>query len=244
MKTRLTFGGVILGVLTVVSCAPAVLGAVEETTPNSSDGKEKAALKPTSSAATTAQMTEKLKAAQISPAIKEIVRMSESGMDSAVIQAYVENSSTGYSPRAEEIIYLHEHGIPGSVIAAMIQRGAHVREQISSAQANATAQAAPPAANTPTTSIPAQPTVTYVAPQANPTYVYPNYTYASPNVIYVPYSGYSYYSRPYFGFGYGYSSCRPYGYGGYGGGYRGGYGYGGYGYGGYGHGGYGYRHCR
>jgi hypothetical protein len=244
MKTRLTFCSVILGVWTAVSCSPVVLGAVEEPNPPSREGRKTAALNPTSSAATTAQITEKFKAAQVSPAIKEIVRMSEAGMDTAVIQAYVENSSTSYNLRAEEIIYLREHGIHNSIITALIQRGAQPRESTTPAQANAPAQAAPPAASN---SSSAQPTVTYVAPPANPAYAYsPSYTYNSPSVIVVPYSGYNYYSRPYFGFGYGLSSCGPYGYGGFGYGGYGYYGgYGGYhrGYGGY-HGGYGFRHCR
>jgi hypothetical protein len=244
MKTRLLFCWMISSVLTTVSCAPSASGANANSSPTSKAVKETNAAKPTSSAATAAELTEKLKAANISPAIKEIVRMSEAGMDPAVIQAHVENSTSGYAPKAEEIIYLHEHGIPGPIITAMIQRGAQAREETTPAPANATPPAAPPAASSPP---PAQAGVTYVAPAASPTYASPSY--ASSSVIYVPYSGYNYcysrpyfcstpyyYSQPYFGFGYGYSSCRPYGHVGFG------YGYGYHGYGGYR--GYGYGHCR
>jgi len=216
--------------LITFGCAQAVLGA--QAVPGAA--KESVAPKPTASAATKEEIAERFNAIHSSPTIKEIVRLSEAGTDLAVIQAYVESSSPGYRPKAEEIIYLHEHRVPSAVITALIQRGAQPREQ---PEVNVAAQ---PAAETPApaTANPAspQPTVKYVAPVANA-----SYGYSSPNVIYVPYSGYSiynscyprsyypYYSRPYFSSSWGY----PYGYGGYG--YHGGYGH----YGGYAH----YRHC-
>src|SRR4030095_10789950 len=129
MKTRLILCcWLLLGIWIAGSCAP-VLGQDDKTNPSSRPGKHTTAPMLTSSAATTAQVTEKFKAANISPTVKEIVRMSEAGMDLAVIQTYVEKSNTSHSPTAEEIIYLYRHGNPGPIITSLIQRAGQVREE-------------------------------------------------------------------------------------------------------------------
>ncbi|HUR44621.1 MAG TPA: hypothetical protein VMZ27_02005 [Candidatus Saccharimonadales bacterium] len=146
-------------------------------------------------------LMERLKNANISISVREIVRMSEAGTDPAVLQTYVENSNLAYTPRPDEIIYMHEHGLSANLISAMIQHGARLRDQV--------AQAAPQPAQAAPAPQP-QPNPTYVAQQPAPTYVEtPSYTYASPSVVYVPYSGSSYYWGGYGGY-YGGYYPRPY----------------------------------
>src|SRR3954468_9707916 len=76
------------------------------------------------------ELVDKLKNANVSSAVQEIVRMSEAGTDPAVIQSYVESSNIPYVPRPDEIIYMHDHGIPGMVITTMIQHGAKLTDQM------------------------------------------------------------------------------------------------------------------
>src|SRR5206468_2229661 len=105
---------------------------------------KKEALKPLVPVMKDPQLVDKLKAAaaNLSPPVLEIVKMSDSGADATVLQAYVENSPVAYNLRAEEIIYLKDHGISTVVVTAMLQHGAKVREQNAAAQATAVAQAA------------------------------------------------------------------------------------------------------
>jgi hypothetical protein len=140
-------------------------------------------------------LVQRLKDANISSSVQELVKMSEAGTDPAVIQSYVDASNVAYVPRPDEIIYMHEHGIPSTVITSMIQHGAKLREQI--------AQAAPQMAQAPAApqAQPASPT--YIVQQPAPTYVEtPSYVYSSPSVVYVPYAGSSYYGGGYYGGGY------------------------------------------
>jgi hypothetical protein len=149
-------------------------------------------------------LMEKLKtaAANLSPSIIEIAKMSDAGTDPAIVQAFVESSPVAYTLRAEEIIYLHDHGVSGAIITAMIQHGAKLREQGAAAQANAAYQAA-------TSQPPPPPAATYPveaaspAYAASPTYVapayYPSYAYPYPAYWYAPYPGFGiYYSRPFY----------------------------------------------
>jgi len=140
------------------------------------------------------ELVDKIKIANISSSVQEIVKMSEAGTDPAVLQSYVESSNLAYVPRPDEIIYMHDHGIPGMVITTMIQHGAKLRDQV--AQAAPVPQAAPPQAAQ-------QPAPTYVAQQPAPVYVdTPSYVYSSPNVVYVG-GGYGgYYGGGYYGGGY------------------------------------------
>src|SRR5437773_4059927 len=145
MKTSFILKGV-AGIICITALTVASQDAEQPANPNppASPAKTKDATKPLTPEAKESLM-EKLKAAaaNVSPQVVEIVKMSDAGADATVIQAYVENSTIAYTPRSEEIIYLHEHGIPSSVITAMIQRGAKLREQAATAQASAAAQAPP-----------------------------------------------------------------------------------------------------
>ena len=151
-------------------------------------------------------LLEKLKtaAANLSPPILEIVKMSDAGADPATIHAFVETSSIAYNPRSEEIIYLHDHGISSSIITAMIQHGAKLREQGAAAQANAayqaaTAQPSPATADTypVEAALPAYvASPSYAAPGYYPSYAYP---YPSYPYWYAPYPSFGgYYSRPFY----------------------------------------------
>lgn len=218
------------------NCFPATaLGAEEVVSPAPATTTVK------STAAPVSQISEKLKGASVSPAVREIVKMSDAGLDAAVIQTFVENSTTAVNPKASDILYLHEHGISGSIITAMIQRSAKLREQ-SPTQDSVTYQPAPVQASGSPTVAPAQTVApAYTAPAASPIYVSPpapTYVYSYPDVTYIPYRSYNYfspsyscYSRPYFGFNYSFGGYSGYSYG-----------HGSYNHGIYGHGGWGFCH--
>lgn len=232
----------------MLACSGLTWGAfgADQTSSPSPTTNEVAAPK-ASSSAVNSSLVERLKSINISPAAKEIVRLSDAGMEAVVLQAYVENTRTRDNPNADDILYLHEHGIPGSIIAAMIQRAAKVREQTPPEQASPAPQLAqpPPAGASPQSPVVISPTYvapviapTYVAPAVSPTYVYPaysNYGYTSPYYSYWPYASYSsysycnpwprYYTRPYVGFSYysGENSYRSYGHAGAYGGAHGGH---------------------
>ena len=214
MNIRLIFSGMFAGMVAATNFPATALGAAEVASP-----------------APATPLTQKLKSASVSPAVREIVQMSDAGMDASVIQAFVENSTTAVNPKAGDILYLHEHGISGTIITAMIQRSARLREQSSYQEAIAAPPAPAPASARPAVA-PAQTTApTYAAPAPGPTYVYPaapTYVYSYPDVTYIPYRSYNYfspsysgYSRPYIGFNYSFGlggySHYSYGYGGYGG---------------------------
>ena len=149
--------------------------------------------------------------------VKDLVRLKESGVGSAVMQAHVERSSTAYPLSAEEIIYLHNHGVPPEVITAFIRRGSELRSQGERdvREAQYAAQQPPPPMPAPQQAAPPE---TYVAPAT-----YPAYTYTYPTYAYdysYPYWGYGYY--PYVGLSFGYPWRGYRGYYGYHG-YRGGF---------------------
>ena len=52
----------------------------------------------------------------------EVIRLAESGVDEAVMLAFVTNSTNIFNLGADDIIYLNDIGVPSSVVTAMIQR--------------------------------------------------------------------------------------------------------------------------
>src|SRR5438270_5509358 len=121
MNTRFILVGISAAILSLTALESGAQTAAPETpVPADNGAKASAPAKPSSA------LMEKLKAAaaNLSPPVLEIVRMSDAGADSAVIQAFVETSPIAYSPKADEIIYLHEHNISTTIITAMIQHGA------------------------------------------------------------------------------------------------------------------------
>ena len=179
--------------------------------------KSKAPPKPLVPVMQNAQLVDKLKAAaaNLSPPVVELVKMADSGADSTVLQAYVENSPVAYTLKAEEIIYLHEHGISTTIVTAMIQHGAKLREQMEIAQASTAAQSvqaqSPPASQATYAVDQSAPVYaaspTYAAP-SSPIY-FPSYSYPYGYPNYYSYPNYYCSSFPTFGFYF----SRPYYYG-------------------------------
>ncbi len=151
------------------------------------------------------------------PGMTEIVKMQESGLEPAVIQSYIENSSIAYRPSADDLVYLHDNKVPSSLVTALIKRGAELRAQAqvaqkesqerAAAQQTATAAAARASAPVPVYTPPAQP-VYVAAPPVYAVAAYPSSTYAAPAYSSYCYPSYSYYPRSYVNGGYG-----NYGYG-------------------------------
>ena len=54
-------------------------------------------------------------------ALSEMIKLAESGVDEAVMLAYVTNSTATFSLGPEEIIYLNDIGVPAPVVSAMMQ---------------------------------------------------------------------------------------------------------------------------
>lgn len=52
----------------------------------------------------------------------EVLRLTAAGVDSAVIQKFVENSERRYSLSADEIVTMHRSGVASGVITAMLRK--------------------------------------------------------------------------------------------------------------------------
>src|SRR5260221_11418636 len=55
------------------------------------------------------------------PALAEVIRFTESGVDESVMLAYITNSENSFNLGADEIIYLNDIGIPAPIVRAMLQ---------------------------------------------------------------------------------------------------------------------------
>jgi len=62
-----------------------------------------------------------------SPALSEVIRFTESGVDESVMLAYVTNSGNVFNLGADEIIYLNDIGVPSLVVTAMLQHDVMLR---------------------------------------------------------------------------------------------------------------------
>src|SRR6266481_626834 len=104
MKTRV----VLLGICSAILSLTALDSGAQTAAPESGPAPAASGVKANEPAKPASPLLQKLKAAaaNLSPPVLEIVRMSDAGADSAVIQAFVENSPVAYSPKADEIIYL------------------------------------------------------------------------------------------------------------------------------------------
>ena len=189
----------------------------------------------TASSVETGQTKTQPEDVKFSAGISEIVKMVRSDTDSAVIQAYIENSPIAYYPSADEIIYLHQLGTPPAIVSNLIRHGGELRAR--AAQAYKDNQNRNPQPNSPTVVAPAAQAPSTVAAYNT----YPDYGYSYPNYSYAayPYYNYSYWSPFYYAYsypgycgysGYRYGYCAPryhgytynVGYHGGGGGYHGG----------------------
>ena len=66
--------------------------------------------------------------ANISPAVAEVITLSQSGVEEAVVKSFVANSTNAFNPTLDEIIYLNDVGVPGPLVAALIQQSTKARE--------------------------------------------------------------------------------------------------------------------
>lgn len=129
-----------------------------------------------------------------SPLVTEIVKMAEAGIDSSVIEAFVQTAIVPLL-RPDEILFLHEKGVSSQVITTLIKRSGEVKTQQAQAQKESQERLAQQQANQSaaaaqqTTPQNAQAPATfnyYVAPPAYPAhaYTYPVYSYAYPVYTY------------------------------------------------------------
>lgn len=65
---------------------------------------------------------------KLTPAAAQVARMAQSGVEPAVLLAYVQNSVNTYQLGADEIVYLKDIGVGSEVMAAMIQHDQQIRE--------------------------------------------------------------------------------------------------------------------
>jgi len=134
-----------------------------------------------------------------SAGIADILKMTDAGVGTEVVEAYVRNSATPYQPSAAEIIALKEHGVPSDVIVALLARGGELRSLAAQAQPDQAGSASSPA--------PLPQSAETAAPATAPAYAYgpqPAYSVSSHTYPAVVYPGYSYwwydysYASPYF----------------------------------------------
>ena len=159
----------------------------------------------------------------LTPAMNQILQMSQAKVSDGTIITYIQNSGTIYGLNASQIVYLKQQGVSEPVITAMLNQRTVV--------AASAVQTAPPPNNSQAPAQPnavAQPAVTYVqsAPPSS-LYVVPDSqtyyynTWAAP-YYYYPYP-YYYYPPVTIGFGWGWGWGGWGWHGGYGGGWRGGW---------------------
>ncbi|MGD0208035.1 MAG: hypothetical protein ABSC89_10555 [Verrucomicrobiota bacterium] len=173
---------------------------------------------------------------QLSYGVPQIIQLSKAKVSENTIVAYIQNSGTIYSLNASEIVYLKQQGVSDAVLTTMLNQ----RQRVTQAAAQTAPQApatvtmsqpgSPDARSAETSTVVAQPTVTYVQTVPSSTvYVIPDtQTYQYYNNYYPAYGCYPYYSGWYyppvsFSFGFGGGYRGGYYHGGWGGGYRGGY---------------------
>jgi hypothetical protein len=133
-------------------------------------------------------------APQFSGRINEVVTLSKSGVDQAIVLSYIKNSPGPFEPSADEIIKLRDVGVSTPVLTAMMERGAQVRDQAHAAavaaaalQSNTSPSQAPVITETPPSTYagadyaaaPPASTVTYIGGDYGYSYPYYYPTYVS-----------------------------------------------------------------
>jgi hypothetical protein len=107
----------------------------------------------------------------LSPGVAEVVKLVQSGLDEAVIVAFVQNSTNVFNPSSDELIYLNDMGISGKVMSAMLDRSKQAKlataTNVPPAKVVAENVPAAPLPVTPAPEAPAPPVV--VAPAPAPT---------------------------------------------------------------------------
>jgi hypothetical protein len=60
-------------------------------------------------------------AANFSPGVQEVVRLSQAHMSDEVILSYIKNSGTSYNLSADDILYLNGQGVSQAVFRALLK---------------------------------------------------------------------------------------------------------------------------
>lgn len=130
---------------------------------------------------------------RLPPALAEVAKLSDAGVDPKVIKAYIDASAYAYNPSPDQIIALKNHGVSDDLIEVLIHHGTQVRQQL--AQQNTQSSLPMTAAQVQTPQMVTTQAPVVEAPLAGydtATYpVYNNYYYSSP--AYPAYS-YGYYN--------------------------------------------------
>jgi hypothetical protein len=139
---------------------------------------------------------------KLSPKTADLVKLSQAGVNDAVMLAFVTNTTSTFNLGSDQIVYLNDLGFPSEVLTAMIEHDRLLREGGgASAVTIATAPAAPDVATDvvtappPTEPPPPAVTETVPPPPANVTYNY-FYDSLSPYGTWVDVGGYGYCWQP------------------------------------------------
>jgi hypothetical protein len=132
---------------------------------------------------------------RLTPSLAEIVRLSHSGVDEAVILTFITNSPTLFLLGAEEIVYLNDLGVTSPVITAMLQRDQTLKVTWANQVVVETPPDPEPVAVAPTYAEPPQAAANTEAPatQVSDDYFYDN---LSPYGAWVDVDGYGLVWRP------------------------------------------------
>jgi len=110
-----------------------------------------------------------------SPALRDVIRMAEAGIEESVLLSYISNSTSTFNLGAEQIIYLNDIGIPESVMLAMIEHD--TRLGVPGGQAVVPETQAAQAEPAPATTAAAPATEQYDVPKVVPEPTVVNYNY-------------------------------------------------------------------
>jgi hypothetical protein len=164
----------------------------------------------------------------ITPAMSQVLQLTQAKIGDSTIIAYIQNSGTIYGLNASQIVYLKQQGVSEPVINAMLNQrtamAAMAATQPPAQSPNNGQYSTPPPSDQQAVAQPTTPapSTTYIVPDSQ-TYYYDNWSspYIYPYYGYYPYYSWYYPVGFYWGWHGGY-------YGGWRGGYHGGYGGGGF----------------
>lgn len=119
-------------VLLSVAMSQAAFAQQDRATPPATNAAPAAAAKASTAPAdaTTGNVQSKATADQaVSPTVQDILKMSDAGVSSGVILAFVQASRTSYAPTSADLIALKQHNVPDEVTSALMKRGSEVEAQ-------------------------------------------------------------------------------------------------------------------
>ena len=105
--------------------------------------------------------------------LADIIKLAHSGVDQAVLLAFITNSTSPFNLKAEEIIYLNDLGLPSNVVTAILQHDLALKEL--------PANPPPPTATEQLAPEPVAPAASAQAPQPPPPTDLSPETYAPPS---------------------------------------------------------------